>query len=191
MTKIPAAYFEELYRGDADPWGFETRWYESRKYAITVACLPQVRYGSAFEAGCANGVLSERLAGRCDHLLAADASETAVGRARSRLESLDNVEVRQLLLPDEWPGGQFDLVVLSEILYYLDEVELERLLEAAVGTMRPGAEMVAVHWLGATDYPLRGERVHEIVRAHAALESVGCWREPEFQIDILRLSRRR
>ncbi|GAC1313695.1 MAG: SAM-dependent methyltransferase [Acidimicrobiales bacterium] len=190
MTKIPPSYFDDLYRGDPDPWGFETRWYESRKYAITVACLPRVRYGRAFEAGCANGVLSERLAGRCDHLIAADASETAVGRARSRLEPLDNVEVRQLLLPDEWPGGEFDLVILSEVLYYLDESELAQLLDKAVRTMGPEGEMVAVHWLGPTDYPLGGDRVHEIVRAHPALDSIGCWREQEFQVDVLRLKLR-
>ncbi|GAC1318011.1 MAG: SAM-dependent methyltransferase [Acidimicrobiales bacterium] len=191
MSKIPASYFDDLYRSDPDPWGFETRWYEARKYAITVACLPRARYGTAFEAGCANGVLSERLAGRCDHLVAADASETAVGRARSRLEPLDNVEVRQLLLPDQWPGGQFDLVVLSEVLYYLDESELAQLLDKAVGTMGPHGEMVAVHWLGVTDYPLSGGRVHEVLRAHPALEPIGCWREQEFQLDVLRVEPRR
>ena len=187
MTKIPASYFEDLYRSDPDPWGFESRWYEIRKYAITIACLPRVRYASAFEGGCANGVLSELLAAKCDYLVAADGSETAVRRARTRLEPFDNVEVRQLVLPDEWPAGDFDLIVLSEILYYLDEAELAALLESAVGTLRPDGEIVAVHWLGDTDYPLSGGRVHEVVRAHPALETVGWWQEHEFQLDVLRL----
>lgn len=187
MTKIPASYFDDLYRSDPDPWGFESRWYEARKYAITIACLPKVRYGSAFEAGCANGVLSELLAAKCDHLVAVDASETAVGRARTRLERFDNVEVRQLVLPDEWPGSQFDLIVLSEVLYYLDETELATLLDSAVGTLAADGEIVAVHWLGETDYPLSGGRVHQILRAHPALAPVGCWHEHEFRLDVLRL----
>ena len=187
MTKIPPSYFDDLYRKDPDPWGFESLWYEARKYALTVASLPQARYGSAFEAGCANGALSELLAGRCDRLIAADASETAVRRARTRLEPLANVDVRQLVLPEEWPDRRFDLIVLSEVLYYLDEAELATLLESAVQTLAADGEIVVVHWLGKTDYPLSGGRVHEIVHALPALEPVGRWHQQEFQLDVLRM----
>jgi hypothetical protein len=46
------AYFDEIYRSDPDPWKFESSWYEERKYALTVAALPERRYRSAFEPGC-------------------------------------------------------------------------------------------------------------------------------------------
>ncbi|MET0989618.1 MAG: PIG-L deacetylase family protein, partial [Glaciihabitans sp.] len=45
-------YFDAAYSRRADPWGFETRWYESRKRALTVASLPAERYESALEIGC-------------------------------------------------------------------------------------------------------------------------------------------
>lgn len=35
-----------------DPWDFESRWYEQRKYALSAAMLPKPRYRRAFEPGC-------------------------------------------------------------------------------------------------------------------------------------------
>jgi hypothetical protein len=45
---LGACYFDALYQAAADPWGFEERWYEQRKYAISLAQLPAGRYRSAF-----------------------------------------------------------------------------------------------------------------------------------------------
>ena len=44
---LPPAYFDAMYQGAADPWGFQDRWYEQRKYAVSLALLPAVRYRSA------------------------------------------------------------------------------------------------------------------------------------------------
>jgi hypothetical protein len=40
-------YFESLFEGSDDPWQFRTRWYEARKRALRLACLPAAHYGSA------------------------------------------------------------------------------------------------------------------------------------------------
>src|ERR1700755_2554342 len=74
---LPAAYFDAMYQAAADPWGFEDRWYEQRKYAISLAQLPAARYRSAFEPGCSVGVLSRLLASRCDTLLSCDVAAAA------------------------------------------------------------------------------------------------------------------
>ena len=76
---LPAGYFDAMYQTAADPWGFEDRWYERRKYAISLAMLPAARYRRAFEPACSVGVLTQMLAGRCDELLACDVAEAAVG----------------------------------------------------------------------------------------------------------------
>ena len=68
--RLPVAYFEEIYSRAEDPWHFETSWYERRKYELTMAALPRERYRRAFEPGCANGALTERLASRCDERVA-------------------------------------------------------------------------------------------------------------------------
>ena len=69
---MPDNYFDRMYAQAADPWQLADRWYEQRKYAITMALLPYPRYRHAFEPGCSVGVLTEKLAGRCDHVTATD-----------------------------------------------------------------------------------------------------------------------
>ena len=61
MTLDPG-YFRDCYAASADPWGLAERWYEARKYALSLALLPAERYGAAFEPGCSIGVLTARLA---------------------------------------------------------------------------------------------------------------------------------
>ncbi len=80
------------------------------------AALPKVRYRRAFEPGSAIGILSERLASRCDELVSIELMPRIAERARVRLGSRANVSVSVRSIPDVWPTGTFDLIVLSEVL---------------------------------------------------------------------------
>ncbi|MGP3753321.1 SAM-dependent methyltransferase [Streptomyces sp. IBSNAI001] len=142
----PAGYFEEMYRGEDDPWHLRERWYEQRKYALTLASLPRPRFRNAFEPACSVGQLTRMLAPRCERLLAADRVASAVDTTRRRTADLGNVEVERLTVPEEWPEGRFDLVVLSELLYYFDGARLDALLARATGSLEPGGTLVTVHW---------------------------------------------
>ncbi len=158
---VPGTYFDAMYAADPDPWGFDSRWYEQRKYALTMAALPRRRYRSAFEPGCSIGALTALLAGRCDALLSADISADAVTAARERVRDHRHVTVEQRRMPDEWPPGGYDLIVLSEIGYYLGHDDLDRLLSSAAGALEPGGDLVAVHWRRRVDdYPQPGDEVH-------------------------------
>ena len=106
MTLDPG-YFRDRYAASADPWGLAERWYEARKYALTVALLPRQRYGAAFEPGCSIGVLTAQLAPRCDRLLACDAVPDAVAATRSRAAGLPGVRVERRVIPGEWPRRPF------------------------------------------------------------------------------------
>ena len=119
MTSTSRSYFEEMYRNHADPWEFESSLYEQRKYAVTVASLPRSRYRSAYEPGCSVGVLTELLATRCDRLLSSDIIPSALLRAEARLRRRPHVWFQERSIPDQWPPGPFDLVVLSEIAVLL------------------------------------------------------------------------
>ena len=177
-------YFERLYHENEDPWGFRTRWYERRKHALTVACLPRPAYRSAFEPGCSLGSLTELLAPRCAALLAVDHIEAVVAAARHHLKSWDNVRVERRAVPEEWPRGPFDLLVLSEIGYYFDLSELAQLWGSALASLSPGATVVAVHWRGPTDYPITAEEVHCFFGSLPALKPVAHHLEQEFILDV-------
>lgn len=185
-ASLEAGYFDAMYAASADPWGFETRWYEQRKYALTLALLPAGRYQDAFEPGCSIGVLTELLAGRCDRLLSCDVAEAAVREARRRLRSQPQVRVEQRAIPAQWPAGSFDLIVFSEFLYYFSDRDLRRVVELGELALRPGGTLLAVHWRHpVTEYPQSGDTVHRVLAERPGLASLATHREPDFLADVL------
>ena len=185
---VPVASFEEQYRAEDDPWRFASSAYEQRRYALTVAMLPTRRYRSAFEPGCSIGELTQRLAHRCDHLLEMDASSTAVARARERCRGLDHVEVVVGELPQDWPAGSFDLIVLSELGYYFNTEGWARLVGRSVDAVANHGTLLAVHWRGrSADHILHGDLVHVVARRVASaggLRLAGSYIEAAFRADV-------
>ena len=179
MMRTPDSYFAKMYGGDPDPWGYESRWYEQRKYALTVAALPRRHYTRVFEPGCSNGVLTEQLATRCEALVGLELVAAVAERARSRVPA--HVEIRTGRIPEQWPEGTFDLVVLSEVLYYLTEADVRDVLGLLDRSL--SGHVVAVHWRGETDYPLTGDRVHELLDRHAWQRLV-LHREDKFVLSV-------
>jgi SAM-dependent methyltransferase len=182
---LDPGHFRERYRGSPDPYRLADRWYEARKYAITVALLPRERYGAAFEPGCSIGVLTERLASRCDRLLACDAIPDAVASARSRTAGRAGVRVEQRVVPGEWPAGSFDLIVFSEILYYFDDADLHQMLRLGLLALRPEGHLVTAHWRHhAPDHPRGGDEVHQILGADQRLARLARYRDPDFTAEV-------
>jgi SAM-dependent methyltransferase len=190
VSRVAQSYFDRLYGADPDPWGFASRWYEQRKYRLTVDALPRPRFRSGFEPGCSIGVLTSLLAERCDHLVAADPVPATVDNARRRLRGLDNVDLRVLSIPDEWPDGSYDLVVLSEIGYYFDRRELGQVLTNVSRDLEPGGTLVAVHWTGPTNYPLTGTEVHRLIAKVPTLEQRVQHTDAEFVLGVWQRSSR-
>ncbi|WP_409493559.1 PIG-L family deacetylase [Amycolatopsis sp. cmx-11-12] len=182
-TSTPVSRFETLYR-EPDPWTMDS-WYERRKRTVALAALPRERYDFAVEPACGTGVLTLDLAGRCDRVHAFDPVPAALSIARDRLAHLSTVELAAGSLPDDLRGPA-DLVVLSEILYYLDEADLTATLDRTVASLRPDGEVLAVHWRPqAPDAPHHGAEVHERLRAHPGLRSLVTHRETDFLVDVL------
>jgi SAM-dependent methyltransferase len=170
-VSLPGSYFDDMYAAADDPWGFEARWYERRKYALTLSALPKERYRRGFEPGCSIGVLSGMLAERCDALLASDVAAAAVEQARRRLADRDGVDVAQLSMPADWPDGDFDLIVLSEMAYYFSRGDLAELLRRAAGSLTGDGTLLACHWRHpVADYPLSGDEVHAAIAELPGLE---------------------
>lgn len=184
---LPAGYFEDRYAADPDPWRFATSAYERDKYAATLAALPGRRYASALEVGCSIGVLTRALAERCDTLLALDVAEAALRPARERCRDLGHVRFVRCCVPGEWPDGRFDLILLSEVVYYLDAGDVGRLAERVRTGLRPGGDVVLVHWTGETHYPLSGDEAAErfIESARSFLRPVRQSRAEAYRLDVL------
>ncbi|WP_375483074.1 class I SAM-dependent DNA methyltransferase [uncultured Jatrophihabitans sp.] len=183
---LPEQYFRDLYARDEDPWRISDGWYEQRKRALVLAALPSASFGTVFEPGCSNGELTVPLAGRCDRLVAWDVVDSALARTRERTADRANVEVRRGALPGDWPDEPADLVVLSEVGYYLDRTDLRTAVDHVAASLRDGGSLVAVHWRHpAPDYPLSGDEVHDVIEAHPAFERLGRYRDEDVVLDVL------
>ena len=155
-------YFDKVYDINTDPWNFETSAYEKEKYAVTMQALEKKIYQNVFEAGCSIGVLSEMLAKRSGNLLAVDASETPLKKARQRLLNYPNVVIGKMNIPAEFITTPYDLIVLSEVAYYLNDADLQILRKKTLLQLKTGGQLLMVHWTPFVhDYPQTGDRVHE------------------------------
>jgi cyclopropane fatty-acyl-phospholipid synthase-like methyltransferase len=182
---VDPGYFRDCYAASPDPWGLAERWYEARKYALTVALLPGEHYGSAFEPGCSIGVLTAQLARRCDRLLACDAAPEAVASAQARTAGLPGVRVERRVIPGAWPPGSFDLIIFSELLYYFGDADLDQVIRLGAGSLSRGGHLLAVHWRHpAPDHPRTGDEVHNALAAHAGLARLARYRDPDFTAEV-------
>lgn len=154
---LPVAHFDALYARNPDPWALATSPYEVEKYAATVAALGGRHFASAIEIGCAIGTLTERLAPHCTALLGVDFAAAPLVDARARCAAWPGVAFARLTVPETWPAGTFDLIMLSEVLYFLCAADIARLGARVAGCLRPGGMVVLVNWLGPNDGTMPGD----------------------------------
>ena len=187
-TSIPPDYFEAMYAADPDPWRFAASPYEAEKYAATLGALPRPHYASALEVGCSIGVLTRQIASRCDALLSLDVARGALSQAEARCRDRPNARFALARVPGDWPDGTFDLILLSEVLYYLDRDDLALVAARVGGALRPGGDVVLVHWTGDTHYPLSGDEAAELFTAASApyARPHARSRTDAYRLDVLR-----
>ena len=157
MSAVGLDHLQALYADGDDPWGFRTSPYERERFEATRAALGRDRYASALEVGCGNGELARSLSPLCDAYVGLDAVDAALEAAR---RAVPGGRFVRGFLPCELPAGPggrpHDLVVLSEVLYFLDPPGLAA-LAGQIARRWPGAEVLAVNWLGPSGNPLEGE----------------------------------
>lgn len=187
MTRRPTdpAHFEAMYARDADPWRFASSDYERAKYAATLAALRERRFARGVEVGCSIGVLSRQLAGRCEAFLGLDVVQAAVDAARVRCADVPHARFEQATVPEDWPAGVFDLIVFSEVLYYLGSEGLARTAEAVVAGLAPGGVVVLVNWLGDTGSGVTGNAAAEEFITACRLRVLEAMRTGQYRIDVL------
>lgn len=179
-----AAPFDAMYVGDDDPWRVTTSFYERRRLDVVLASLGRARYRSALDIGCATGHLSELLVTRADRVTGLDASAAALAVAASRT-SAAGVQWLQGTAPADIPDDTFDLIVLSEMAYFLDGPDLLATLRAVRRALRPGGEIVLADWRHRTEnIPLDGPTVHRQVAAAMDLPLRARYEDADLMVEV-------
>ncbi len=180
MSGVAPERLEALYAATDDPWNFRTSAYERRKFEATRDALPRAAYASALEIGCGNGELARHIAPRCAAYHGVDAVETALAAAR---RAVPGARFHRLLLPAPLPEGPHDLIVLSEILYFLDAEGLAALARQ-IDARWPTADLVCVTWLGPSGNPLEGQAALDLFCAATTRRFRLAGQREEYRIDV-------
>jgi len=187
------AYFETLF-AQPDPWGYGSP-YEREKYQRQLDLLAPGPIPRALELACAEGHFTVMLAGRVAHLKAADISPTALARAETRCAAWQNIEYLQLDLANDRLPQDFDLIVCSEMLYYLpDEAELRRAAAGLTAALAPGGALLTANAYLLHDNKTRtgfdwetqfgAETIHRTLR-----ETPGLVLEASIETELYRIDR--
>ena len=164
-TSTSAAQFDAMFEHSDDPWHVEDSWYEARRRDLILAMLPQQHCGRVLDVGCSTGRLTQELAPRAERVVAVDQSGAALQRAQQR--PLRNVTWVQARLPGQWQEmlaaaqkTPFDLVLISEVGYFLDGSDLMELAARVDDVLAPGGHVLIANWQRpTTDIPLNGPLV--------------------------------
>jgi 2-polyprenyl-3-methyl-5-hydroxy-6-metoxy-1,4-benzoquinol methylase len=151
-------HFRRLYDANEDPWNYRASDYEKAKRAATIAALGGRRFRSALEVGCSIGVLTRRLADCCDMLMGVDFVDQALAVARVACADMAHVTFWNASVPVDWPEGRYDLIVLSEVLYFLSDSDNSTLVTLCQKSIEPNGVVLLVNWLQRSpDDPCSGD----------------------------------
>ena len=158
MSGVDLAHLQGLYAQTGDPWDFRSSGYEQARFDATRAALARDSYRAILELGCGNGELARRLSPLAGRYVGLDAVDRAVTEARA---AVPRGEFHRAWLPGPLPAGRFDLIVVSEVLYFLDRAGITALADQIACTW-PGAEILSVNYLGPSGNTLQGGEAADI-----------------------------
>lgn len=177
---------DDLHRTHVEPWHVDERWYERRKRDVTLAMLPRERFRRGLEIGGSTGALAARLAERCESLTVVDASPAAAQRTEARFATDPHVQTLLTTVPQEWPPGEFDLVVMSETGYFLSPKDLEGLRARIGGCLSVDGVVVLCHWKHPiVGWPLDGPAVHDHLLGGLGLTVVARYSDRDVELLVL------
>ncbi len=179
------ARFDRLFADDPDPWDIDTSPYERGKREAALAALGKRRFARLLEVGCAGGALTERLVERAHSIVAVDVSTKALELSSRRLNRFDCVELVAAEVPSYWPDGEFDAVILSEVLYFLGAEEIREVSRLAHRSLSAGGLCLLVNWTGANDLPVDGDTAAELFLGAAPWHVAKARREECYRLDSL------
>ena len=145
-----AGRFDWLYRLDRDPFGVEHTSYERCKREALLGFVAKRHHIVALDLGCGTGIQTKRLAPFCDHILGVDFSHKAISLAKLHCKDEAKItftieDIRAFCAKNKHsPSPKYDLLVCSEVLYYLDPMGLDSVIENLKEMSRSNTWLVLV-----------------------------------------------
>ncbi|MDE2314239.1 MAG: methyltransferase domain-containing protein [Elusimicrobia bacterium] len=164
---------QRVFRRGIDPYQYASSPYERDRIKRMEIILASRRYKSGLEVGCAEGQMTLMLSSACASLTSVDLSAEALIRAQKTATSAHIKWVRGNIRT--WrPERTFDLIALTDVLYYLGdptkglifEKAFENFLKRLIAWLNPGGHVLLANAFGnererriREDYALRFERL--------------------------------
>jgi SAM-dependent methyltransferase len=188
MRPIDIAGFEQKFRANIDPWDYTNSRFEHFKRSVLLGACGHRKHGRVLELGCAIGETTRFLAPLSLRLLALDGSSTAITEARRRVRKA-HVRFLEAKLPGQTPSGPFDLIVVSEIAYYLKASDLAALSKKlAAATAHRGKIVLLHHRRHFEDAAQLPALAHARLLSRLSRGACVCFqkRYPRFDVAVLR-----
>ena len=124
-----------------DPWHIRTDPDELKKTMEILKHLRNEKYGIGMDMGCGEGFFTEMYADHCDLMLGCDISNVAIRRARKNHRSVNffQWDIRKGI-----PNlkNKLDLIICSEVLYYLPPEDCRKVAKNIYGMLKPGGHLI-------------------------------------------------
>lgn len=161
--------FDAHYKRYTNPFSLKGKKYEKQKLSDTLRLISAPHIEIAIDYGCGIGDASIALSGRANRILSIDGSAVALERLGARImgRRLKNIELRHATIDDPWPiatAERADLILASEVLYYLSASELRAIGPLFRSSLRDEGRMLTCHYRKPFhDRILENEEVHHIL----------------------------
>jgi SAM-dependent methyltransferase len=152
----PGSYFDTIYETHPEGWGFSERQSQLFRYRIYLDMISRIQPLPlrALDVGCGEGYLSSRLRQAFGlDVVGMDVSKVAIGRARQKYPDIEFAECSATAIPwDTLTPRLPDLVLLGEVLYYMDENEQRTCVDDIRRRVPEGTHVLVSVNLGAAPY---------------------------------------
>ncbi|THK33370.1 methyltransferase domain-containing protein [Ensifer sp. MPMI2T] len=127
-----------------DPWRLDGNAFEQARHSQMLRLsLSEGPISNALEVGCAAGAFTEKLAPHCKQLTVIDVVPQAIARTRERIKESSHISWIVADVQQFSTQQLFDLIVVAEVLYYLEDVAAMRAaVHNLVSMLAPSGHMV-------------------------------------------------
>lgn len=157
--------FEEVYEAESDPWGIGDA--ESPRYNRYVELLRPYVKGSVLDIGCGMGALLARFRNEASELFGVELSRIAIERGVQRFPFIQFYQGSATSMEDvvAIDGRCFDVIICSDVIYYLEDRYKDRLIAWIGQHLAPGGKALIAAYCPGKKY-LKPEELISLTESH-------------------------